>query len=101
MTGKKLMGRRMWKLIKICYILHLADPHMDISKQWPKFLMRFLPPISLLLTLIITIVLLVLLIKTAYLFLKDQEDGYEDDLLCVADPLNQVTTIPYLCIFWI
>lgn len=91
----------MWELIKICYILHLVDPHMVISKQWLKFLMRFLPPISFQITLFVTIILPVLLIRTAYLFSKDQEDGYEDDLLCVADPLNQVTTIPYLYIFWI
>lgn len=32
--------------------------------------------------------------KPVLLFWKDQGDGYEDDILCVADPLNQVTNRP-------
>ncbi|KAF3430975.1 hypothetical protein FNV43_RR25705 [Rhamnella rubrinervis] len=37
----------------------------------------------------------------AKVFNEDQEDGYEDDLLCVADPLNQMNLVNYLVDFFV
>ncbi|XP_060669537.1 uncharacterized protein LOC107428072 isoform X1 [Ziziphus jujuba] len=37
----------------------------------------------------------------AKVFSEDQEDGYEDDILCVADPLNQINLANYLADFFV
>ena len=101
-TGKKFkLGMRRW--IKICFIHfllhHQADPHMNILKQWKKYLTRFERNMTIFLSFNLWVHFFFFsffAIPFPYFWLnllehfKDHEDDYEADQLGAADPLNQV-----------
>lgn len=106
-TGKKFkqMALKMIESFFIQYLHQLREnPHTNILKQWPKYLTRFCGVtvvvtytlISLLLNFILSVFKLnsidLLIFYIALHNHKDQDDQYEDDLLSIADPLNQVCT---------